>query len=139
MKNFMRQFAGLTPMQKIMLEQALFNLADKLVEDYSGGQWDSIKVGDVWALRIPAASDKAPVTLVNEDAGVRVETDATTASVAFSLLFVNWVWNSWNEKGWLNAASFADFERVYFGLRNGAYADGNPAGINVSDFHDFTD
>lgn len=86
MNKFLDQF-NLTPYQRMDMENFIFTQADKMVEGYRGGTWETTKVGDVTILVIPGDGD---ITLNNYAFGGSMTADATTAGAAFSSIVSNW-------------------------------------------------
>lgn len=131
MNKFLDQFA-LTPMQRVDMEAFIFTQADKMVEGYSGGMWESQTLGKAVILVIPGS--EPTVTLNNYAFGGEMTTDRQTASAAFSALVANWYANLRYEQG---RASDAMLEAA----SNFAYALNDAAGElpNASDFYRFID
>lgn len=140
MKNFLAQFSALTPAQVFKFDNYIYALGVKQLGRRSG-MWASVKVGEVYSLRL---GDGDAVNLT-PDGRVRVETifgsiaetDALTASVAFTMLVVNWFWNA-------NAVTMSEeaneqFSRVHFGLRDGAFADNSNVTLDQSALFTLTD
>lgn len=97
MQKFLDQFA-LTPMQRVDMENFIYTQADRLVKGYTGGLWESHKVGNVWILVIPGEASE-PVELCNPLSGNDITTDRLSASAAFSSAVSNWYMGLRYEQG----------------------------------------
>lgn len=132
MKNYLDQFK-LTPVMRMRMEQFIFNVADKAVVGYCGGNWKDTLTGKVKTLRIPDSAER--ITIRNIMGGGETTTDAKTASVAFTMLVNNWFWNQYTDQ--MSDASNAAFMKAHDGLRRAAYS--SKSGLNHSDLFDLTD
>lgn len=84
----------------------------------TSGMWSSKKWGDVWSLLlgdgdVPVGPD-GKVRVENPLAGGSYLLTPEHASLAFSLLVVNWFWNMHAEK--MPEETFRAFETAYYGL-----------------------
>ncbi len=132
MKNFMAQFKTMNPMQKVIFENFIFNVAAKMVQGYGGGSWGSTKVGNLWILKLPV---DGPVTLHNTNSCTTITTDNKSASMAFTMLVNNWFWNQYTDK--LNDTANQKFSELHYGMRDVAYADGTK--FDTKAIYNFTD
>lgn len=141
MNNFMGQFKHLSPGLLFKFDTFLYTLGVRMLGRTSG-LWSSVKVGEVWALRLgdndSVTKGRDPNTVRFESMmGTVVETDPLTASVAFTALAVNWFWNQ--NADIMSDEANEDFERVHFGLSAGVWSDNPTVKLNTSDYHDLTD
>lgn len=139
MDKFMGQFKNLTPGQVFALDNYIYAQGVRML-GRTAGNWESVKVGDVWALKL-GDNDTVNCTTDGRVAASTpfqyVETDALTASVAFTALVVNWFWNE-NAQRMTDEAN-EEFERVHFGLRDGVWADNPTVKLNLSAYNKLTD
>jgi hypothetical protein len=140
MKHFNAQFNALTPAMRMKFDNFIYALGVRMLGRTSG-MWESVKVGDVYALKMGlydnVQRDDAGNVVMTTIFGQTEHTDSLTASVAFTALVVNWFWNE-------NADSMSDeamqqFERVHFGLRDGVRADKPNVKLDKSAYHNLTD
>ena len=134
MQKFLDQFK-LTPMQKVDMEAFIFAQADKMVEGYLGGMWETRDVGGVHILIIPGTSEQ--VRLINYAFGGDIVTDRLTASAAFSSIVANWYMGLRHEQGRFPADAFQSFDTFNGAVGEAVYAKGSE--INKRDFFNFTD
>lgn len=106
----------------------------------TAGCWKAVKVGNVWSLMlgegdVPLTPITGKVSVLNILSGDRTDTDAVTASVAFTLLATNWWWHTM--AGVLTEAEHDTMMKFYDGLRDGMWADSFP--VNQRDLFNLTD
>ena len=131
MNKFLDQF-NLTPMQRVDMEQFIYGQADRMVEGYRGGVWETTEVNGTVILLIPGNSES--VTLNNYAFGGSMTTDRLTASAAFSSIVSNWYAGLRYEQG---KATDAMLEAVSeYGYNCRRICDALP---NTSDFLHFID
>lgn len=133
MKSFLSQF-HISGMQKIRLEQFIYNLADQMIQGYNGGRWPAAKFGKVSCLTIPG--NDATVTLSSPLSGVSVTTDRNTASVIFSFMVTAWFWERHSET--MNDVISEAFSTVYNTIKDQVYSTDNKK-IDSNAFFRFTD
>lgn len=131
MIKFIAQFK-LSPMTHVMFESFIYRVADKMIDGYNGGMWETKTVGKTVILLIPA---DGKVKLKNQLSGSTVETDQVTASAAFTYLVVNWFWNE--VAGDISDKSNELFDKCFFAIRDAVYADNSE--FDHSAFYNFTD
>ena len=134
MQKFLSQF-NLSPMARIDLESFIFTQADKMLEGYSGGNWTSKKVGDVWVLVLPVSGDR--ITLNNYAFGGSITTDPLTAAACFSSIVANWYMNLRHEQGRITDAAIEGISNYASRLYDAVAA--KDSGMNVQDYFNFTD
>lgn len=76
----------LTQMQKLMLEQRVFALADKYIPGYSGGKWSWNESLQVWN---PPADEEGMVSLVNPDNYTDIKVPAEWAGMCLCSIAYN--------------------------------------------------
>lgn len=105
----------------------------------TSGCWKAVKVGKVWALMLGdgdvTLTPEGKVSVLNILSGDRTETDALTASVAFTMLATNWWWH--NAADTLTEREHVTMHAFYDGLRDGMWADNFP--VNQRDLFNLTD
>jgi hypothetical protein len=132
MQQFLAQFK-LRPMMAFHLEQLVFRMADKMVQGYTGGQWDDAKLGKLKIISIPATGE---VTLNNPMSGQSITTDSVTASAAFLHVVVTGFWNMHSDK--MTEKENEALGKFYDNMRAAVYGR-NSHGVNVDHFYSFTD
>lgn len=123
MQKFLAQFPSMSPAMLFAFDNFIYAQGHRMLGRTSG-MWTTVQVGDVVALQFGerdnvnrTADGKVIMTTLF---GQRAETDDRTASVAFTMLVVNWFWNQYS--GSMSDAANAEFERVHFGLADGAHS-----------------
>lgn len=121
MKNFLNQFVGLTPMQRIYFERFIFERADDMLPGYrnAGGNWQSKKVGKVWTLVLPTKDKTVTLTTPFTEGTM----NAASASIAFSFLVLSWFWETYYDK--MSDASQESFDAIKGDMRDEMYSDAN--------------
>lgn len=134
MQKFLSQF-NLSPMARVDMENFIYAQADKMLEGYQGGMWESKKVGDVWVLALPVSGER--VRLINYAFGGDITTDPLTAAACFASIVTNWYMNLRHEQGRITDAAIEGISD-YAG-RLGDVVSAKANGINSRDFFNFTD
>ena len=105
----------------------------------TSGCWKAVKVGKVWALMLGDSdvtlTQDGKVSVLNILSGDRTETDALTASIAFTMLATNWWWHT--VVGIMTEAENNAMMKFYDALRDGIWADSFP--VNQRDLFNLTD
>lgn len=144
MQAFLDQFSNkaINGYQAVQFESLIFNMADKMIEGYKGGNWESMKIGKTTILVIPG---NAPtVTLHNQMSGTSITTDRLTASAAFTALVTNWYWHFIAGRNELSSTGYKVFQRHYESLRADVYGrqkylKDNGLSIDTDAYFSFTD
>lgn len=122
MKKFLAQFPMLSPVEAVLMEAQVFDIASHMLDGYRGGQWDDLDLGGGVFATYPRG-DADRVKLSNPENGCEVETDRRSAGLAMSMLAVNWTWHRVAPR--LDAGGHAAFQAVTWGLQEAAYGDGS--------------
>jgi hypothetical protein len=136
MKNFLNQFrAHLSPLQLVMFESFIFGMADKMVEGYNGGKWNSVQMGKTWGLTLPVNGDANGRVRIETPFGNATVTDHKTASAIFTFLVLSWYFEKVYER--LTPAGFAAFDTAK--MQMGDFVRNKKNGYNTRDFFNLTD
>ena len=81
--KFLKQFK-LTPVQGFRFDNYCYGLASKKIRNFTGGQWNTAKVGDLIVLLPPSQGDTLTMGAAYSD----VTADRLTVGAAFTLLLV---------------------------------------------------
>ena len=130
--KFLKQFK-LTPVQGLWFDNYCYGLACKKIRNFTGGQWNTAKVGDLIVLLPPSQGDTLTMGAAYSD----VTADRLTVGAAFTLLLVNWYWNEMTDS--LTDEQNEAFSDYYFGLRDAVWADNPNHTIDTGKFFDLTD
>ncbi|MDQ3038877.1 MAG: hypothetical protein M3R16_03615 [Pseudomonadota bacterium] len=120
MKNFIEQFDFLSPLALATMEAYFYNLADKMVEGYTGGSWQDLQVGKCRAVQIPAP-DSGLLHVIGAENQCDVTTDARTAGIGLSIIVANHFWHGYADK--VGPKANAVFKRASQGLKDAAFRD----------------
>ena len=105
---------GVNPMN---LEGILFGMASKFSEDYNGGSWKAVKVGD---FTIPMAPE-GEYNVVSSDNYYSGKMDAMTYGAALSLYMFNHC--LWSVCGVASPARIQELTEMFYALRDAVYED----------------
>lgn len=134
MEKFLDQF-NLTPMARVDLESFIYAQADKMLEGYHGGMWESQKIGDVWVLTLPGSGDN--VRLINYAFGGDIVTDPLTAAACFASIVTNWYMGLRYEQGRITDAAIESFSDYAGRLGDAVFK--KDSGVNSQDYFNFID
>ncbi len=138
--KFIEQFTFLRGSLFLAFDSFIYGQGIQMLGRRSGN-WEAVKVGTVYALMLGEGdvnlTNDGRVHMVVPMSGNEVDTDATTASVAFTLLVVNWFWGMHHES--LSDAENEAFSAYYEALRHGMWEDNPTVKLNNRDMFTLKD